>query len=369
VFITDIERGINVSISTMTTRTTDKTRLRRTVASVDVSANGTPLRSMTWIDANNAATLLLGLVFDETGKLSERPRVQTPLGFSPRGLHPLPNVRQVFHNDGSSRRDAVQYRFAQYVVAIASESLFASREAAKVLFGGLRAVRLKFPFEAETPFADFAPAFLAVQTPVGSDGRACHAQVNAEGRTIVCESHIVKFQNDVQGEATLTVHQVGSGNAIADKCHSVGRNRKGYLLTPCDSGKVGKSCPPVHRERVAVVTGWAERGLRTANFAPFLVQCDCRLDGFRCLLPRLNVQVRNKFRAECFAVSVSKFVKGVGVPLFKSPAFSTDKIERLRKLTHRFQQAFGLFRCGFQGQSHRSVHASIMPYVCTFLQA
>lgn len=292
--------------------------------------------------------------------MSERPRVNTPFCFAAPRFYPRPNVCEVFNNDGGSRRDAVQNAFAENVVAISSETLFASRKAFKMPFGRLRAVRLEFPFETETSFADFAPAFCAVQSPVTGNSRTAHAEVDTEGLPVACELYIVKFQDDVEREPSFAVHQVSRGNAITEKFTRIGRNGKRDFLPSADSSKVRQTLLPIHGERIAVVARWAERRIRRAYFASFLSKRDNRLDGFGGFLPCLNVQVGDKFGAERFAIAVGEAVQGVGISFLESPALGADQIERLRKLTHRFQQGLSLLRCGIERQSQRSVHASII---------
>jgi len=347
VFITDIERGIPVRIGPMTTRTTEKLGLTRPIATADVAAGSTPLARMPWVDPDDTATQSLSLVVQERAQLSERPGVQTPFGFAPCCLYPRPDVRQVLHYDSCSRRDAAQDAFAQHMITVPPEALLAPRKESQVPLGTLGSFGLEIPFEAETPFADFAPAFLTMQSAIGGNGGARHAQVNADDRALIGKLNVVQFQDDVQGEPPLAIHEVGSGGAFADQCQCVVWDGEGDLLTPLDGGEVGQPLLPIHRERVAVVAGRAERGLWGADFSAFPNKSHRGLDGFRRLLPRLDVQIGHEFRAECFAAPIGNFVQGVSVALFQTPSRTANSIERLRELTHRFQQDFGLLRCGF----------------------
>lgn len=352
----------------MTTRATNEPGLRRAIASVDIAAGGASLRSMPRVNANYSASESLGLVFQEAFELCERPGVQPPFGFSPRCFYPRPNVRQVFNNDGGSRRNASQNALAQYVIAIPPEARFAPREAAQVLFRTLAAIGLQFPFEAETPFADFTPALLAVKPAVRGDGRAADAEIDSESLSIIHEFHIVKLQNDVESEPAFSVHQVSGGNLATKHFTSIGRNDEGYLLPPANSGKVRQTTLPIHRERILVVARRAERGSGRAYFPPFPGKRDSRLNSLGRFLPRLNVQIRDQYGTKGFTIAIREVVQSVGVALFEPPTLGADKIERLRKLTHSFQQALRLRRCGFKRQPQRSVHASIIPYRYAILQ-
>ncbi len=230
-----------------------KTSLRRTIAPIDVAASGTSLRRVTRIYPDDAAAGRLCFVNQKRSQLRETPCVKPALRIAASGFHPHPYVRKVFNDDGCSRKNALQNVLREYVVAIPSESLFMSREVPQVLFGTFGTVGLQFPFETETSFADFTPAFLAMKMVIRGDRRAADAEVNADSLPIVNKLYVVKFQDDMKGEPSLAIHQVGSGYFVADKGNRVSGNGEGDFLPPCDTGKVGNAFLPVHRERVAVV--------------------------------------------------------------------------------------------------------------------
>jgi len=328
----------------------------------------TPLAGVPGINSFDTAAQSLCFVCKERSQLRERPGVQTPLGFSPTGLDASSDVREVFDNDDRARRDACQDALAENMVAIPSEPLRASREEPKAAFGRLGPFGLQRATAVMTPMLHLTPRLLAVEAVVGGDGRAADPQVNPEGRAVVRELHVIEFEDDVEREPALAVQEVGGGGSVANQVKGIDGDNAGHFLTPCYGGEVDSARLPIQGECVQVKAGRAECGGRASDPAPFLVERDSGLDGLRRLLPGLDVKIGDQFRAEGFAVAIGEAVKREGVAFLQPPAFGADKIERLRELAHRLQQAFSLLRCGVQGQPQRPVHASVIAYEDTILQ-
>lgn len=275
----------------MTTTSANKSGLRGPVASGDKAADGTALARVARVHRDNAAAQRLGFVCEEAFELCERPGVKTALRFTPSCFHPLPNVRQVLDHDSRTCRDAVQDRLAEYVVAIASEAVFTPRETPQVPFGTWGAIRLQFPFETEPSFADFAPAFLPVQTTIRSDRRARDAKVNPEGLSTVGKLNVVQFQDDVQDKPALAEQQVGSGNVAVCGKGRIIRQSECQKNSARHCGKVDDAFQPVNSDGVTIVARRAKHRLWAVDFAAFLGKRESRLEGFRCLLPCLDMQV------------------------------------------------------------------------------
>lgn len=132
--------------------------------------------------------------------MGKRPGMKPVLGLAARSFDASSDVREVFDNNGCSRRDAVQNRARKNMVTIPSETRRASREVLQVSSGTLRTVGLQLMTQAEAAFLHFTPVIFAVKAVVRSHGGAADAEVNPESRVIVSKRHIVQFQDNVQSE-------------------------------------------------------------------------------------------------------------------------------------------------------------------------
>lgn len=352
----------------MTTRTTTELALSLAVPAIGKPAGVAPLARVSGVYPDNTTANSLRLVFEERAELSERPCVDAPLGIPSGGLYAGSDVREVFDNNGRSGFNSGENALAENVVAIASESLFASREASKMTLGRLRAFRLQISLKTEPAFAGFPPSALAVEPVVGCHGRAAHTEINTEGGAVIHKLHVGQFEDDVKGEAALPVNEVGGGRLVFRKGSGVFRQIESDVLPPVHGRHVHRPLAPIHLERVEVVARGANRGLWASDFTAILFQGESRLDGFRRFLTGLNVKVRNEVRKRGLTLPVGQLVERVGVPVGQTPAFSAHGVEGPRELTHGFKQAFSLFRGWFQRYSKRSVHTFILPYNGTFLQ-
>lgn len=193
----------------------------------------------------HAATKFFGFVSEESRQLRERPGVKPSLGFAPARLHPLPNVRQVLNHDDGSRCDAVEDALRENMIAVASEALFTPRKTPQVPFGAFGAFRLKFPFETETPFADFAPAFLSMKSAIGSDSRTGDAQVNTKRLPIIRELHIVHFENNVERELVLAEHKIGSCHFTIHRIGRVVGQAERQEHSACDGRQIDDAFMPI----------------------------------------------------------------------------------------------------------------------------
>jgi hypothetical protein len=239
----------------MTTRTAQKPGLGRAIVAGNTPALMTPLRCVPRVYACDSATQSLGLVCKEARQLRERPGMQPTFGFATAGLHAGSDVREVFDDDDCTRRNARQDTLAENMVTVPSETLSASREESKTAFSRLGSFGLQLATPMETPMFHLTPGLLAVETVIGGDGRAADAQVNPKSLSVVRELHVIEFQNDVEGEPTFVIHQVGGGCPTPSKGQGVGRNGEGDLLPSCDSGEIDGPRLPIQCEGVQIEAG------------------------------------------------------------------------------------------------------------------
>lgn len=352
----------------MITFTTDKTRLGRTVATVDVTAPGTPLRSVARVNPDYLAADCFRLVFQKAFELSERPRMKAAFRFSSTGLDSCSDVRKVFNDNNGSGFNTGKYASAENVVTIASETSRSSREELKVPFGRLRSFRLQGATKAKRAFLNLAPVFLAVESVIRSHGRTTDAKVNADSVPRGDKGNVGQFDNDMQGESTFSVHKVSGTDLRTDKTLGINRKREVNFQPAASCGKVGDSLYPIQLKRVDVIARWANFGLRTPHFPTLFEQGYRRLDGFGGFLPCLNVKVGDKGRVSLLTVPIGDFVKGERIAFFKSPANGADSVKGFRELMHRFFQGFCLFPCDTERYSYRSIHIPVLPYNSMILQ-
>ena len=260
----------------MITRTTNEPGLRRTVATVDVSALRATLACVARVNPDYLATNRLSLVFKKAFELGKRPPMKAAFRFPSVCLNSGSEVREIFNDNNRSGFDAAQYLLAKNVVAIASEPLAAARKVSQMPLGGLRTVRLQFSAKSEGALLHFAPVFLTVHprwyripTTIRSHGRTANAEVNAEGLTVRDKGNIGQFDNDVEGKSVFPIHKVSGTNLRARKTFRVsGKNKRNLNSSSC-CGKVRNSHLPVQFERVNIIARRAKRGVRTANRPSF----------------------------------------------------------------------------------------------------
>jgi hypothetical protein len=123
-------------------------------------------------------------------------------------------VGQVLNDDRGAGGEPVEDGFGEDVIAIASEPLFAAREASQVPFRGLAAVRLQSTSEAEGALDDFAPVALAVavEPVVRGDSRTVYTEIDTDRRSSVGNLDRWEIHDDVEIERPLAEDQVGGGD-------------------------------------------------------------------------------------------------------------------------------------------------------------
>jgi hypothetical protein len=176
VFVADVLAHVEISVVSVTTRTTTELALAPAAAPRGEAAGITALARVPGINPEHAAAQSLGLVFEERAQLSERPRVQPALGVAARGFDAGSDVRQVFHNNGHAWskvfQDVRQDGARENMVAIPSEAHRASREEPKAAAGRLGSFGLQLATKAEAAFLDLAPLPFAVKSVVRGHGGA-----------------------------------------------------------------------------------------------------------------------------------------------------------------------------------------------------
>jgi hypothetical protein len=271
----------------------------------------------------------------------------------------LSNVRKTLNDNRRAFFNAVQNTAAQYMIAIASEAHFRSREASQVSFGTFGAVRLKFPFKAETPFGDFSPNLFAVHSPVACDSGAANAEIDTKCGSIVDKRDIGQLDDDMKNKLAFAINEIGGRSldfAFGDHIGNIARNVKLYFLATVGCGQVDNTFRPIDFERVQVKPWRAKCGRRLIDLSTFLGKRDSRFNSLGCLLSGLAVQIGNKIGIGRLAVLVGEFVQREGVSLLQPPTFSANEIKGRCELPHGFKQYFGLLHGRFQRQFDRPVH-------------
>src|SRR4051794_35462838 len=89
------------------------------VGSLNVPASVAPLRRVAGIDPDHAAADRLCLVFQKRAELTETPGVQPSLSIVLAALHAGPDVRQLLNNNRTARRQPLEDRLGEHVIAVA----------------------------------------------------------------------------------------------------------------------------------------------------------------------------------------------------------------------------------------------------------
>jgi hypothetical protein len=342
--------------------TTTELRLRLPVAPVDIATPTAPLRGVARVDGRNATTNGFSLVFKEASQLCEAPRVESTFGFSAPGFASSSYVREILDNDCCSGFDISNDGARYNVVAIPSKTLFASSKASKMPLGRLRTVVLQCTFEANGSLDDFIPVAFAVESVIGSNGRAGNAQIDSERRAFLDKLNAGEFDSDMQIESALTANEIGCGGRKADGVPGTPRNIEWNLESARSCGHRDNALIPVGFERMLVISRSTRQRMWTTYFVPLLLMGYRRLRGFCRPLPSLYMEIRNKIRQGILAIAVGQSVKRVGVAGVLFPPHAADRIERFRELAYRFQECLALLRGGVESQPDRSVHEDIIPY-------
>ena len=194
--------------------TTQELGLGLTIAPVDETASATSLAGLAWVNQYNLTSESLRLILKETSELKETPRVQPAAGFPMIDLNPIPDVRKVLKHDSSTCIHIPDNRSGNNVVAIPTETLFASSKASEMPFGRLRTFGLQVTSETKYLFDNFLHVFIAMKAVIGTNGWSGHSQIHANSLTVGNKLNIGQTNNNMKVEPTLAVNQVScSGRA------------------------------------------------------------------------------------------------------------------------------------------------------------
>lgn len=341
---------------------TNEVGLRGAVPSVDKPADGASLARVPGVYRNDLAAESLSFVLKKALELGETPGVKSAFGFATRGFNARPDISEVLNHDSGAGFNAVEDRSRENVVAIPSEALFTPSEASKVSLGTLRAVGLQVTSKTKDTLHNFLRVPVAVEAVIGCHGRPGDTEVNTDSLPGRYERHVGQFDNDMQVEDSLAVHQVGGDSGGAASIVGIFRERERYVLPPGSGSKIDGVRFPIHLECMKVVTWRTISRLRTGNLKPLLRLGYSRLNRLRSLLASLNMQVRDKSRISLFAVSVSQTMQSIGIAFPLLPAYLTDRIKRVRELANRIPQGFSLLITRIKSNLYRSIHTGIIPY-------
>lgn len=347
---------------------TKEVGLRPAVASINETADATPLASFPGVNRYDLAASKFSLIFQKALKLSKAPRVEASFGFTTRGFNTRPNVGEVLNHDSGSWLNAVEDRGGNNVVAIPSEALFTFSEASKVSLSTLRAVGLQITSEAKGSFDDFFHVPTAVKAVIGSNSRSGNTKVNPDSLAISNKGDIGQIDYNMKVKPPLAEHKVGSGSRKSNCIFGVfGRvERNPYsALSGC---KVQDSLIPIQSKGMQVVPGRTEHRLGAPGSQSLFLSGDCGLYRFGCLLPRLNMKVRHQVRQSSLTITVCQAVQRVSIAVTLIPTYTADGIERLGKLFYRLLQRLSLLASRLERYPNRPIHTGIIPYTAKNMQ-
>lgn len=343
---------------TKTTAFTLEKRLGFSIAAFDVSTLAAPLRGVTRVNCDNPNPFRLSLVTQKPSQLGKAPRVEAPFGFAAPRFRARANLREVFDNNCSSDFRTLQNTFGKNMIAVAPETLLASRKALEVPSGASRTVRLQRPLQTKAALFDFFPMPFAVKTVVAAHCRTRDAQIHADGFLIRLKNHIRQIDDDVQIPLAFLPNQVRRCGRLSNRIRCIIGNFERHLLPSGNGREIGNTAFPIQCESAAIETRRAKGAFRLRSAALLLLPCERRFHRFAGFLTGLNVQVRHKRRIRFFGVVISDMVQLVGVAFPQAPSRFTNGIKRLRERHNRCAQSVFLLRRGFEAQANRSLHTA-----------
>ena len=207
---------------------------------VDTSTGGASLASVTGIDPDDQAALVLGFVRKEVAQLGEAPTVKTALLGSFALLYPATDVGQVLDRDNRACDYGVHDLPTELMVQVAPKPKLFASEPTKMSLRALGAFGLKTALEPKVPSFEFAPAALAEESIVSGrrtfrcrcDGGANDAEINSDNLAVSVEVHVGQCDHNVQPESRFAqdkVSRVEAGSASESGLVVSGYTNKEYL--------------------------------------------------------------------------------------------------------------------------------------------
>ena len=136
-FLSDILRGVQISIEAVATVPAPEKRLRATISAGLMPTARTGLAGMARINFDHLASLRLCLVGKKALQLGKAPRVHPALSFTPFVGNSLADIREVLKHDGTARGGVLHEAFGEDVIVIFSLPQQFSRKCFQVPFGRL----------------------------------------------------------------------------------------------------------------------------------------------------------------------------------------------------------------------------------------
>ena len=350
------------------TLTAEKLGLRPAVASVDVAASRASLAGLAWVNHYHLASESISLVLNKALELGKAPGMQSATGFPMIDLDTIPDVREVFKHDCSSRCNTPDNRTGDNVVTIPSEALFTPSEVSKMPAGTLRTFGLQATSEAKDTFNNFLHMLVTMKTVVGTHGWSGHSQVHTDCFPIGNKFNIGQSDNNMKVKSILVVKQVSRSGRITNRILGILGEVKSNLCSTLRSSEIHYTFLPIQSKGVQIVAWRAEHRLWATCLTSLLLSGNCRLHGFSSLLSGLNMQVGNKVGQGILTDTVGQAVKGIRIAIMLFPSSTADSIKRLGELSHRFIQRLSLFFRRFKKYANCFIHINIIPYNTKILQ-
>lgn len=123
---------------------------------------------------------------------------------------PVVDTREVFNSNSTTGAFSLDDKvFANFMVGVAGETCFLSRQFLQSTFRRLSTYTLKFRAEAAVSMADVVHRFGRVNLPVTVSANVNDAHVHAEETGHVSRLHVLNVTRGEQVERTVSVHKVG----------------------------------------------------------------------------------------------------------------------------------------------------------------
>ena len=350
------------------------------------------LARVAWVDSHNLNPAFLRFVADEAVQLGKAPTVQAAFGlallaFARSQLRGLPNIGEVFQDDGAASMGMLNDAFGEDMIAIPVESLLPLAQLFQVPLCGLCSFGLQLASEAEVAPIHFFPMTASEKLFLGGDSRSVQAQIDADHFFDFGNWRLRHRDDDMQPERAPLLKQISHTDRSSCVLDAIGRDGKGYTLLACDGREADRVCGPIEGRGMRIIANRTGLTLRAVDrledwyrlasllcfghlfrivLLMFLLPGESTLQGFGRLHPSLNEQVTHQSWTRGFGLIVGAVVQAYAVLFLPLPAIGADGIEGRGELLKCLLEGWGLFWCGMQLYSYGSVHTTHIPYMSSF---
>jgi hypothetical protein len=366
VFLTYIERSIQVRVESITAGAAMEQGLRLAIATVLVTALAASLTRVPWVDEDHTDSPVFRLVGHEGTQLGITPTMQASVLFAVPALDTLAKVSQVLQDNCAARWNSVHDAAGQDMVTVTAEACLPATEDLQATFAALGPFGLALALLPEDASFNFFPVAFSKEGWNGSYGRPVDPKINSYYGVVRLDNRGWYLDTDAEPETPFTINKVSRADlAGLGPCkyfrhvkwnHDANKSR-------CQICRIGF---PIDLEGTLSIERWARYGMRAPHLLSLFSECECGFDCSSCLDTGLNVQVTYQVREPGLKHTVCHVMQANAILFIGIPGNLANSIKCLSELPTGFCQRTYFKRCRRQKQTNGSVHHSNIPYTSTF---